>query len=258
MRSAASAAAKKLRPMQLISGHSMIPHPKKANRGGEDAYFISPRAVGVADGVGGWAARGVDPGIYARGLCSYAKDYAQTTGSVDPVEILRTAYDANARDEAKGSSTACFIAIDGNSLHAANLGDSGFLVIREREVVFRSPAQVHGFNFPFQLGPTSQDMPESCDRHEVEVEENDVIVTATDGIFDNMYDSDIVEIVATKQPQMAAIAIAGKASRLAHDRNYVSPFSREARKFGYEDVGGKLDDMTVIVSRVCEVPQPSL
>lgn len=35
----------------------MIPHPAKADRGGEDAYFICDRgfAMGVADGVGGWA-----------------------------------------------------------------------------------------------------------------------------------------------------------------------------------------------------------
>ena len=42
----------------LYSYGANIPHPEKADRGGEDAYFISlPRtsAVGVADGVGGWA-----------------------------------------------------------------------------------------------------------------------------------------------------------------------------------------------------------
>lgn len=37
-------------------------------------------------------------------------------------------------------------------LHAANLGDSGFMVIRGDQVVYKSPAQQHSFNFPFQLG----------------------------------------------------------------------------------------------------------
>lgn len=36
-------------------------------------------------------------------------------------------------------------------LHAANLGDSGFLVLRDGDVVFRSRPQQHSFNFPFQL-----------------------------------------------------------------------------------------------------------
>jgi protein phosphatase PTC7 len=49
----------------------MIPHPKKADRGGEDAFEIAKDAslVCVADGVGGWARKGVDPGLYSRHLC---------------------------------------------------------------------------------------------------------------------------------------------------------------------------------------------
>jgi hypothetical protein len=34
----------------LDSAASVIPHPQKAYKGGEDAHFISSRAVGVADG----------------------------------------------------------------------------------------------------------------------------------------------------------------------------------------------------------------
>jgi hypothetical protein len=51
----------------------VVPHPDKANReyklpprcGGEDAYLAEEisQVIGVADGVGGWASRGVDPGI---------------------------------------------------------------------------------------------------------------------------------------------------------------------------------------------------
>lgn len=41
----------------------MIPHPSKADKGGEDAYFAScdGKSIGVADGVGGWQMHGVDP-----------------------------------------------------------------------------------------------------------------------------------------------------------------------------------------------------
>ena len=48
----------------------MIPHPDKAYRGGEDAYFANNQLLIVADGVGGWADYGVDPGFYSRFLCS--------------------------------------------------------------------------------------------------------------------------------------------------------------------------------------------
>ena len=36
-------------------------------------------------------------------------------------------------------------------LHAINLGDSGFIVIRDGCTVFRSPVQQHDFNFTYQL-----------------------------------------------------------------------------------------------------------
>ena len=36
-------------------------------------------------------------------------------------------------------------------LHSANLGDSGFLVIRKGEVVHKSSEQQHYFNTPYQL-----------------------------------------------------------------------------------------------------------
>ena len=44
-------------------------------------------------------------------------------------------------------------------LHTANLGDSGFVVIRKNIIVHRSQEQQHYFNSPFQLAihPTIDD-----------------------------------------------------------------------------------------------------
>lgn len=36
-------------------------------------------------------------------------------------------------------------------IHAINLGDSGFMVIRDGCTIFRSPVQQHDFNFTYQL-----------------------------------------------------------------------------------------------------------
>lgn len=36
-------------------------------------------------------------------------------------------------------------------LHAINLGDSGFIVIRDGCTIFKSPVQQHDFNFTYQL-----------------------------------------------------------------------------------------------------------
>ena len=53
---------------------------------------------------------------------------------------------------AQGSSTACILALEGDTLHAANLGDSGFMVVRKSKVLYKSRSQQHQFNYPFQLG----------------------------------------------------------------------------------------------------------
>ena len=47
------------------AGGVNIPHPAKADTGGEDAFFISRGGVGVADGVSAWAREGVNAALYS-------------------------------------------------------------------------------------------------------------------------------------------------------------------------------------------------
>ncbi len=74
----------------------------------------------------------------------------------------------------KGSATACILRClpDEGELHAANLGDSGFLVVRGGNPVFQTPQQQHHFNFPYQLGSKAMgamnDGPESAQVHSAE------------------------------------------------------------------------------------------
>lgn len=56
---------------QAMQNHAgaVLPHPEKAETGGEDAFFVTSHgqgAFGVADGVGGWNLEGVDPSRYSR------------------------------------------------------------------------------------------------------------------------------------------------------------------------------------------------
>ena len=52
-----------------------------------------------------------------------------------------------------GSSTACLLSLNCTTglLHTANLGDSGYLVVRNGRVVSKSQDVVHYFNCPYQL-----------------------------------------------------------------------------------------------------------
>lgn len=143
---------------------------------GEDAYFLRPDSIGVADGVGGWASRaGADPALFSRLLMHFcaaelskfdglsADELAAQNGKklrewqdVDPVEVMHTAWErcvrASRREGILGSSTALIAVLRGDELRIANLGDCVLLIIRAGELLFRSTEQQHSFNFPVQLG----------------------------------------------------------------------------------------------------------
>nr|XP_016466648.1 PREDICTED: probable protein phosphatase 2C 55 isoform X2 [Nicotiana tabacum] len=245
------------RTLKLNSGSCYLPHPDKEETGGEDAHFIcgDEQAIGVADGVGGWADLGVDAGQYARELMSNSVTAIQDEPkrSVDPARVLDKAYTCT---KAKGSSTACIIALTDQGLHAINLGDSGFMVVRDGCTVFRSPVQQHDFNFTYQLeSGNSGDLPSSGEVFKIPVAPGDVIIAGTDGLFDNLYNNDITAIVvhATRAglgPQVTAQKIAALARQRAQDKNRQTPFSAAAQEAGFRYYGGKLDDITVVVSYI--------
>lgn len=143
---------------------------------GEDAYFLRPDSIGVADGVGGWASRaGADPALFSRLLMHFcaaelskfddlsADELAAHGGKklrewdqLDPVEVMHVAWErcvrASRREGILGSSTALLAVLRGDELRIANLGDCVLLIIRAGELLFRSTEQQHSFNFPVQLG----------------------------------------------------------------------------------------------------------
>lgn len=57
-------------PYYFRVASASIPHIEKRYKGGEDGFSISPSLIVVADGVGGWANRGVDPALFSKQLCS--------------------------------------------------------------------------------------------------------------------------------------------------------------------------------------------
>ncbi|CAN6915760.1 unnamed protein product [Brassica oleracea] len=246
-----------VKPLKLVSGSCYLPHPDKEATGGEDAHFIcaEEQALGVADGVGGWAELGIDAGYYSRELMSNSVNaiHDEPKGSIDPARVLEKAHTST---KSQGSSTACIIALTDQGLNAINLGDSGFMVVREGHTVFRSPVQQHDFNFTYQLESGSNgDLPSSGQVFTVSVAPGDVIIAGTDGLFDNLYNNEITAIVvqavrAGTDPQVTAQKIAALARQRAQDKNRQTPFSTAAQDAGFRYYGGKLDDITVVVSYV--------
>lgn len=193
-----------------------------------------------------------------------------------------------------GSSTG-LVAVLNRSGHlgVANLGDSALLLVRRKEVdpmsgfrcLARTREQQHAFNCPYQLSllpqpedfpalleegkeklvramerrPKSKtDCPYDADLFDLHVQEGDLLVLGTDGVFDNLYVDEICELAGaavgpleadachiTEAAQIAQ-AVAKAAFHRSLDRLAKSPFSEHARQAGLYHTGGKMDDITCV------------
>lgn len=294
--------------------------PSARPESGHDAFFISrindsgSVAFGVADGVGGWVDSGVDPADFSHGFCDYMAIAAhEHDGDSDPPltarRLMQQGYDAICQDRSlqAGGSTAC-VAIagaDGN-LDVANLGDSGFLQLRLNGVHTYSEPQTHAFNTPFQLsivppsvaarmaafgGAQLSDMPRDADVTQHTLRHGDVLIFATDGVLDNLFNQDILRIasrvlissgawvmtevggarvadelgplVKLLEPaddrtvtlqSLLATEIVTAAKRASVNTNLDGPFAKEVQKYYPQENwhGGKVDDICVIVAVVNE------
>ena len=142
-----------------------------------------------------------------------------------------------------GSCTACVVVLHAGVLETLNLGDSGFLLARPSQpggiegykVVFKTTEQQHTFNMPYQLGTYSQDLPHHADAKTLEVEAGDVVVMATDGVWDNMFEESLLEILEGSGGNFksAAKQIAESSIRIGMS-NEPTPFSMRALDAGLQ------------------------
>ncbi|KAL3701766.1 hypothetical protein R1sor_019788 [Riccia sorocarpa] len=261
------------RELALAAGVNVIPHPDKVAKGGEDAYFTSTSykggVLGVADGVSGWAAENVDPALFSKEFMAHA---AAAVGSDDvkddPKLLLAKAHAATC---SVGAATAIVAILDERgTLHVANLGDCGLRLVRNGKVVYATRPQQHYFDCPYQFSSENAQTANDAAIYDLEVLEGDTVVMGSDGLFDNVYDTDIettVKVFTGSDEASAnrlATALATLASKHSRDKNYSSPYAMEAlsqgldvpwysKIFGKKMTGGKLDDITVVVGHVVSV-----
>ncbi|XP_009613267.1 uncharacterized protein LOC107830511 [Nicotiana tabacum] len=245
-------------PAELIlsSGATLLEYPSKALTGGHEAYFVAcGKWLGVADGVGSWSLEGSDPGVYAKELMQNSESIvSQCDKDIinDPKHVLNLSV---SKTDSPGSSTALVSHFDGKDLHVANIGDSGFIVVRNGSVYRKSSPMLHEFNLPIQI-EKGDDPSQLLEEYKIELDEGDIIVTATDALFDNLYDQEIVSIVskslaADKRPQEIAEVLAIRVQEVGSSASGRSPFADAAQAAGYVGyTGGKRDDVAVIVSVV--------
>ncbi|MCJ1226254.1 hypothetical protein MMC12_002904 [Toensbergia leucococca] len=287
---------------------------------GQDAFFISKIgagsnvAFGVADGVGGWSDSGIDSAHFSHGLCEYlirtsTKTEESARRKLNPQQLLQQGYEATVADKSiyGGGSTACVATgRDDGTLEVANLGDSGFAQFRLNAVQHYSNPQTHAFNTPYQLSiipprilarsrlfgsEPLRDFPRDASVTQHQVRHGDVLVFATDGVWDNLTALDLLKIISrnmtaygawevgegngvvasedieslTREARLEeqtrhslqtllATAIAGEAKLASVNAKRDGPFAKEVQKFyPHEEFhGGKMDDICVVVAVVVE------
>ncbi|CAG8540666.1 8061_t:CDS:2 [Paraglomus brasilianum] len=204
---------------------------------------------------------------------------------VDAKRILSRAFEnmtKSGKVEA-GSSTACILSLSNDSgiLNAATLGDSAFLLIRSGRLLYESPSQQHFFNCPYQLTLVPEhypnqklyirDKPSDADQSTHQLQDGDVILLATDGFYDNVFPEEAVSIVneeldkvlsgnkgtrnvsveeLTKRVRGLSRRLTDTARKYSEDRKRISPFSKNAMNMGESRLGGKIDDITVLITLV--------
>jgi protein phosphatase PTC7 len=239
---------------------------------------------------------------------------------LSPAELMAQAYERVKADNIIGSSTACVAMFDGirHQLHFSNLGDSGIIVLRhidsniagtlkrdktkprlERKsdlrVAFVSQQQLRSFNHPYQLGWTGEELnsdedtsfknaSQSCSSS-IHIRRGDILILATDGLFDNVELEDISKIaldweekngfirdgdIAARDKRWAsgssmtnqsayaakdlAQALVQKARENSLDSSIDSPFAILAKENDVMWSGGMPDDCTVIVMHIVGAP----
>lgn len=102
--------------------------------------------------------------------------------------------------------------------------------------------------------------PEAADTSNFPVEDGDVILVATDGVFDNVPDqllvSELCCLQGERDPvkiQKVANSIAWMARNLAFDDKFLSPFAKSAKANGIYTIGNnnKYFFILLIVSSMC-------
>ncbi|KIJ67255.1 hypothetical protein HYDPIDRAFT_127141 [Hydnomerulius pinastri MD-312] len=171
-------------------------------------------------------------------------------------------------------------------LKIAHLGDCMGMLVRDEYVAWRSAEMWWAFNTPVQLGPSSSARPRDAQILELPVQADDILILASDGLSDNLWDEEVLdEVVRFKRSflknkdqgkgqgllgrrtlaGMLSEALCSRARRVSErkgksygddvvDVEDEVPFARRAREQGKTFRGGKIDDISVLVAVISPAP----
>lgn len=200
---------------------------------GEDAYFISKRKnmMGISDGVSAWSAYGLgNSGYLAFYLMSNARVAAEKRDIVDTQKLLNDSFEAvwDLHDNKlvtipNGSATILTVKLNQDSItnqpfiQYSNLGDCMVMVLRIEKLdenninlrIIHTSKKQYSFHehargvpvplqlvfYPAQGRKLSTEQSAGVETDVVQVQESDLIILATDGLWDNLMNEDVLKVV---------------------------------------------------------------
>ncbi|SBT34048.1 protein phosphatase, putative [Plasmodium ovale wallikeri] len=232
----------------FLMNYKIIKHPNKVES--EDCCLNGKGFMAIADGVGSWIKYGINPRKYPEKFLQLLQKKISENKNMKIEDVLNYAYINN---NIKGSTTVCLIIFNNNStISTAVIGDSQFIIIRKGYIIYRSKPQQYEFNFPYQLGSNEVSKPNDAHIAHLEVNKNDIIVAGSDGLWDNLYDNQILNIVMKNNFSDLSDKIANEAFIYSKMKRWLSPYINNYNKeFKCQKRGGKMDDITVSCALIC-------
>jgi serine/threonine protein phosphatase PrpC len=179
---------------------------------GEDAWFITQNSIGVSDGVSGWNIKGLSS-AFSNSLMLECKSHLKISNN--PKVVLEMAYEITKKNVIGGSATACIAILHDDEISVANHGDSGLIIIRNNNIIYKTSFDQMEDDTPYQLGKWefndtnvddekykqivtklyNQKGRRNCDTklYNFKVEVSDLIILATDGFFNYISDEEILK-----------------------------------------------------------------
>ncbi|RLV92023.1 putative protein phosphatase 2C 1 [Spathaspora sp. JA1] len=252
-------------------------------KAGDDTMLVSSSVLAVADGVSGWESDGLQTssGIWSRSMVEtfsrlmteYKINHAPhvlVKRDIDQIlddSFLHTSHLMDLQ-KLSGSSTLALVMLSGEDiLQMISIGDSKLYIIREGEIIKTNETQMISELCPQQIGTQTLNLlpSEIAWVDSVKLQEGDLIVLCSDGISDNLYENELVnyirEFIYEKKNSLkvAANKLLIKAKEVAFDDYAYTPYNELVnslpKKYGaQQSVGGKLDDMSILVAKVVNNP----
>lgn len=241
---------------------------------GDDAMIVSPNLLGVADGVSGWSGQHANSGLFAKNfLEGISKNFTELSyknssqlsnitdeqlslkidqAYLDSIKVMEEA-------EFKGSSTLLVAMIIDKCLKIINIGDSKIFIVRDGHVVLSNTEQYIGRLCPEQVGTSDvSKLPSKVmELLNFELQEDDLVLMCSDGVSDNLYEDQLLEIINKyelknhAELQELADKLLYTCKSIAFDNYSITPYVEKVNDISNNLItGGKVDDISICVSKV--------